>query len=193
MKGRTIVLLRHGAHAAGGVCAGRRHDPDLSDEGRAQAADARGRLGDNFAALVVSPMARAVATASQWTTDPVVDERLAERDFGDWEGRPWTELWPTVPPDVQRDARAYAAFVPPGAETLDEVATRAVAAVEDVSDRLADGERALVVTHGGPLRLVVARLLGLPDHRAFALLARHGRAATLTRWGEEWTLGCFDG
>lgn len=187
------MLLRHGSHDAAGVCAGRRHDPDLSDEGRAEAAAARDRLGDGFAAVVTSPMTRARATAWAWTDRPEVDDRLAERDFGRWEGRRWEELWPTVPADVQRDARAYAAFVPPGAEPLDAVAVRAVAAVTGVADRLDDGERALLVTHGGPLRLVVARLLGLADHRAFALVARHGRAATLTRWGDDWTLERFDG
>ena len=181
----TLVLLRHGEAATGGRCAGQRLDPPLTRQGRSEAVSARHRLARGFDAVVSSPAARARQTARPWTARPSVEPGLAERDFGAWEGRRWEELWAGVPGEVLTDPAAYAAFTPPGAETLAAVEGRAWAAAE----RLAvPGRRVLAVTHAGPLRLVTARALGLPSAQAFALAAGHGRAVVLRRHGEAWTL-----
>ncbi len=181
----TLVLLRHGEADTGGRCAGQRLDPPLTRRGRSQAVSARHRLARAFDAVVSSPAARARQTAQAWTARPSIEPGLAERDFGAWEGRCWEELWAGVPSEVLADPPAYAAFTPPGAESLAAVEARAWVAAE----RLAvPGRRVLAVTHAGPLRLVLARALGLPPARGFALAAGHGRAAVLRRDGHTWTL-----
>ncbi len=181
----TLVLLRHGEADTGGRCAGQRVDPPLSRQGRSQAVSARRRLALAFDVVVSSPAARARETAQAWTAQPSVEAGLAERDFGAWEGRRWEELWAGVAPEVLADPAAYAAFTPPGGEPLAVVEARAWAAAE----RLAvAGRRVLAVTHAGPLRLVLARAIGLSPPQGFALAAGHGRAAVLRRHGDAWTL-----
>ena len=181
-----LVLLRHGETERAGECAGQRCDPGLSERGREQVAAAFGRLNLRPDKIVTSPARRARQTAALWDPQPLTDERLAERDFGAWEGRAWAELWPTVPETVSSDPAAYAAYTPAGAETLAQVAARAWQAALDVTAEA--GRTVLAVTHAGPLRLVVATALGLPGPASFALAAERGRAAILVRSGDAWTL-----
>jgi broad specificity phosphatase PhoE len=180
-----LVLLRHGATDAGLICVGRT-DAGLSAEGRAQAEAAAARLALEPDRVVVSPLRRARETAAAFDLPVEDDDRLVERDFGEWEGRAWTDLWPTVDPAVLTDPVAYAAFTPPGGEPAEAVRTRVVAAVEALT---ADpGCVVLAVTHAGPLRIAVAHALGLDDRQAFSLGAEHGRAAVLARHGDDWVL-----
>ena len=184
-----LVLVRHGeAEGAEGRCVGQGGavDPGLSDAGRRQATAAAARLGARFDLLVCSPARRARETAAAWDLPVTLDQRLAERCFGAWEGRPWEELWPTSPAAARSDPAAWAAFTPPGAETLEEVAARVGACVRELT--AVPGRRVLAVTHAGPLRLAVGLALGLPGGRALGLGAGHGAAAVLERWGDDWLL-----
>ncbi len=85
---------------------------------------------------------------------PVLDPRLLELDFGDWEGRPWE----AVPrPALEQWAADPLGFRPPGGESGGALLRR----VRDVARQLAREARACVVlSHGGPLRLLPALLAG---------------------------------
>jgi alpha-ribazole phosphatase len=178
-----VILLRHGTADGGGRCYGQRLDPPLTPGGLRQAHAAAGRIGavDH---LVTSPALRARTTTAAFTADATVDGRWAERDFGDWEGRPWDRLWPTVPDEVRTDPVAYAAFTPPGGEPADAVRARVVAAVAALP---ATGTT-LVVTHAGPIRLALADTLGIPVAATFAIAVAPGRALLLARIGDHWML-----
>jgi broad specificity phosphatase PhoE len=187
-----LVLVRHGlADGSGERCAGRLADPGLTERGREQAAAAAARLGAGVDLLVASPARRARETAAAWGRPFELDGRLAERSFGDWEGRPWAELWATMPAEVRDDPAAYAAFTPAGGEPLPEVAARVGRVVAELT--AVPGRRVLAVTHAGPLRLAVGLALGLPGERVFAIGARHGRAAVLERWGDRWAVDSLNG
>jgi alpha-ribazole phosphatase len=188
-----LLLLRHARVAGAEVrCAGQGAaiDPGLGPDGWEQATAAVRRLGEPIDLVVSSPARRALETARAWDLPIRVDQRLAERSFGEWEGRLWAELWPTVPAAVLADPEAYAAFTPPGGEPLDAVLARVEAAVHDLSAE--PGRRVLAVTHAGPVRLAVAAALGLPPGRALTLGADHARAAVLDRHGGRWVLECLN-
>jgi len=184
----TIVLVRHGEAATDGCCAGVRFDPPLTREGRAQAQRARQRsdavLGASPALVVASPARRARQTAAVWTHEPLIEPRLAERDWGEWEGRPWAQLWAEAPAGVTEDVGSYLAFTPPGAEPMADVRARAARALV----ALAEGPAATVVavTHAGPLRLAAGHLCGLDAADAFALGAPHAGGLVLTRAARGW-------
>lgn len=79
------------------------------------------------------------------------DPRLMELDFGDWEGKPWDDLpraeldrWATDPID----------FRAPGGESGAEL----IARITDFHARLT--QDCVVVSHGGPLRVLAALLRG---------------------------------
>ncbi len=183
-----LVLLRHAAPVEAGVrCVGQGvFDPGLASLGREQAAAAVERLGREFDLVVSSPSRRSRETAAAWDLPVQVDARFAERSFGEWEGRPWTELWSEVPAEVVASPEAYAAFTPPGGEPYDAVAARVQAGIHDLT--ATPGRRVLAATHAGPLRLAVGAALGLPPAVALTLGAGVARAAVLEHHADRWVL-----
>ena len=166
----TAILLRHGRSTSNtaGVLAGRSEGVDLDDKGREQAAGLIDRIGDlPIRALVCSPMLRCRSTleplAAALFLEPLIDERLAEVDYGEWTGRKIGEL---VSEPLWKVVQAHpSAAVFPGGEGLAQVQARAVAAVREHDRRLAaeHGGDALWVacTHGDVIKAVIADAYGL--------------------------------
>jgi probable phosphoglycerate mutase len=117
-------------------------------------------------AIVSSDLGRALDTAgvlADLVGLPVeVDPGLRETNGGSWEGLTSAEI-------VARDGEAYAAWrrgedVAPGGdgERRSVLADRACAVYERVVGALDEGGTLVVVTHGGTVRALLGRLLGLP-------------------------------
>ncbi|OBA71289.1 phosphoglycerate mutase [Mycobacterium sp. 1554424.7] len=174
----TVILLRHGRSTSNtaGILAGRSEGVDLDDKGREQAAGLIDRIGDlPIRAVVTSPLLRCRRTveplAEALCLEPLIDEELAEVDYGEWTGRKIGEL--TKEP-LWRVVQAHpSAAVFPGGEGLAQVQARAVAAIRAHDRRLAleiggehggaDGGDALWVacTHGDVIKAVVADAYGM--------------------------------
>jgi broad specificity phosphatase PhoE len=158
----VILLARHGEtddNAPPRRVQGRR-DPPLNERGRQQARELALRVvaEHEIAALWVSNQRRALETAEivaeALGLEPRVDARLAEGDWGDWQGR--------LVDDIQREEpERWAAFIAskpdfrfPGGESLAEHMERTWAALDDVASGPLP---ALVVCHGGTIRAALAR------------------------------------
>ena len=138
-------------------------DFPLNDVGRAQAA----AIAAEIAALepvriLSSPLSRAADTA-QCVSDlmgiPVeLDERLRERDYGQWEGLSRDEIFERDPEqfEVWRDGGQPVGL---GIEPNTIVGARVAAAVVDASEQM-EGGTLLVTAHGAAIRAGVAALLG---------------------------------
>lgn len=165
----TVILLRHGRSTSNTAhtLAGRTEGVELDEKGARQAAELVGRLdGLPIRALVRSPLLRCRLTleplAAALGVTPLVDERLAEVDYGQWTGRALGELvkeplWKVV-------QQQPSAVVFPEGEGLAQVQARAVAAVREHDRRLAaehDGDALWVAcTHGDVIKAVIADALG---------------------------------
>lgn len=137
-------------------------DIPLNETGRADALAAAGRLADGaHHAIYASPLIRARETAEiiaaelGMTLHGLVPD-LREREFGEGEGM--------LVPDYIRSYGDWHAEVP-GAETLDQVGVRALAALhaiaQDARRRSAPtAESIIVVTHGGVIRAVIDHVSG---------------------------------
>ncbi|MFO7300034.1 MAG: histidine phosphatase family protein [Actinomycetes bacterium] len=154
---KEIVFIRHAESQANvdGLWHGRTDGP-LSEAGEASLeALAKRAARWQYDFVVASPLTRTRLTAEAITSDVYIDEDFIEMDVGRWEGLSFEE--------TDRDYRdeMEVAFtdwdVPLGGngESLNQVARRAWAAVMKVLDRLPDGGRAIVVTHGGLLQPIV--------------------------------------
>jgi broad specificity phosphatase PhoE len=161
----TLLLVRHAAHdLLGRVLTGRMGGVGLSEEGRGQAARLAAHLvGEPLAALYTSPLERtretAAALAERLDLKPAILEGVAEVDYGDWTGMSFA--------DLGRDPRwaewngSKSTLRPPGGESLLEVQSRAVGALECV--RAAHPDCAVaVVSHGDVIKAALAHYLGLP-------------------------------
>jgi probable phosphomutase (TIGR03848 family) len=166
----TVILLRHGRSTSNtaGVLAGRSEGVDLDDKGREQAAGLIDRIGDlPIRAMVSSPLLRCRRTleplAEALCFDPLIDDRLAEVDYGDWTGRKIGELTKEPLWGVVQAHPSAAVF--PGGEGLAQVQARAVAAVREHDRRLAQEHGGdalwLACTHGDVIKSVVADAYGM--------------------------------
>lgn len=144
--------------------AGRR-DIGLSAAGRAQAADLRARVAGKYdiAEIMASPLPRAVETAEIVAggvgLGVVRDPRLVDFDAGRWEGQSHTEIGASA--EYQRFIDDPIGESIPGGEKIGDVRDRVVAAV---SQALADNELGasiMLVSHAGPLRVLLAHYLGM--------------------------------
>jgi alpha-ribazole phosphatase len=98
------------------------------------------------------------------------DPRLMELDFGKWEGKPWDDI---PRHDLDRWAADPLGFSAPGGESGAELIQR----VTDFHTGLS--EDCIVVSHGGPLRVLSALLHGEPVD-LFALPQAIGTITILT-------------
>lgn len=170
----TVIVLRHGRSTSNtaGILAGRSEGVDLDERGREQAVGLIDRIGDlPIRALVTSPLLRCRRTveplAESLCLEPLVDDRLAEVDYGDWTGRKISELAGEALWGVVQSHPSAAVF--PGGEGLAQVQARAVATVREHDRRLAlelGGEDAadvlwLACTHGDVIKAVVADAYGM--------------------------------
>lgn len=157
-----ILLARHGEtddNAPPRRVQGRL-DPPLNDRGREQARELAERVAaeHEVAVLWVSNQRRALETAAivaeAIALEPRVDPRLAEADWGDWQGR--------LVEDIEREEpdawRSFLASDPdfrfPGGESLREHMDRTWAALDEIGEGPLP---ALVVCHGGTIRAALAR------------------------------------
>jgi probable phosphoglycerate mutase len=172
-KSGDIWLVRHGATE---WTASYRHtgrtDLDLNDEGRAQAAAlCRPLAAVQFTAAYTSPLVRARETARiAGFADAEVLDDLMEWNYGAAEGRTTAEIRETDP-DWSVWSRPLE-----GAETLDEVATRARRVLDVVARR--EG-RVLLFAHGHLLRVLTACALGLDPIAAKVLALDAGSVSVI--------------
>jgi len=165
----TLLLLRHGrttANADGGLAG--RQPVELDETGRAQALAVGERLaGLPLAAVVTSPLIRCRATVELALpgVSPVVDDRLTECGYGEWEGQPLKalakhRLWPVV-----QSHPSAVTFPGDGGESMAAMAARAVAAVREWDARVTaeHGPDAvwLACSHGDVIKAIVADALGM--------------------------------
>ncbi|MBU6298700.1 MAG: histidine phosphatase family protein [Alphaproteobacteria bacterium] len=148
-----LALIRHGPTAwnAEGRVQGSVDTP-LSDEGRAKMSGLRPPAGFEAARPFCSPKLRARETAALLGLEnPTIDERLAEQNWGHWEGLTRAEMLARDGEDAFERAggRRKLEFRPPGGESTGEVHAR----LRDFLTAVAGGETdAVAVTHMGVLR-----------------------------------------
>ena len=167
-----LVLVRHGAtaHSAERRFSGR-NDLPLDDAGEQQAAALARRSYGDVAAVVSSPLRRAVQTAEAIAAPlgvPVeIVDGLIETDFGAWEGLTFAEAYAKFPDEVDR-WRASPDAAPPDGESFAEVGRRVRRARESV---LAAHPAAtvLAVTHVTPIKSLIRLALDAPPSALFRM------------------------
>lgn len=150
-----LILLRHTRPAvAPGLCYGR-SEIDLADDFEPALAAILRDLPP-LAQVTTSPLGRCRRLAERIAAArglPLAeDPRLAEIDFGAWEGRPWRDL---PRPELDAWAADFHHARPHGGETIAELAVRVAAALAELD---ADGPAVLWVSHAGVARAACAAL-----------------------------------
>lgn len=176
-----VDLLRHGETELGGGLRGSLDDA-LTEKGWAQmrAAVVEGGPWDR---IVSSPLQRCARFAAelgeQLNLSVHLDKDLQELHFGAWEGQSAAALMET---DAEALGLFWAdpySFTPPQGEPVSEFSSRVLAAVARLHNTYA-GERVLLISHGGVMRLLLAQARGLPREQLLNVEVAHGAVFALT-------------
>lgn len=152
-ESRTVYLVRHGQTGLNRTGYIRGHaNPPLDTHGEDQAHEVGLVLARvRPVKIASSPLARAVQTAGAVAEAAhlvtSVDQRLIDRDFGQWTGfleAKVAALWGT-------------AASAPGVETDDSIVQRAMPALEDAADA-AEAGPVVLVTHDAVIRALLVSL-----------------------------------
>lgn len=186
-----LVLIRHPAVAVdAGVCYGRSDVPLQRD-----ASESAGEVLERMASLDIpqcvdgwhaSALRRCASIASALGDGqaPHIDGRLAEMDFGAWEGRAWNSIdralidaWAA---DLEH-AREH------GGESLAQFAARVLAWFHDICDQRHSSD-VHVIAHAGVMRVIAAHVLKLDRANVLQWPLAFGGVAQFRRTREEWLL-----
>jgi broad specificity phosphatase PhoE len=190
----TLLLARHGETDWNRARRWQGHaDRPLTELGREQAAALAERLADiALDAVYSSDLRRAAETAAAVAEAQglqVVElPELREVSVGSWEGLTRDEAEAMFPEGFQRWLAGGTGWE--DGETYEEMSARVLGAVEQIA-AAHEGGRALIVSHGGPIRAIHAAALGLeveayrrirpvePNARLSAVCGADGRLTEL--------------
>lgn len=164
-----LHLIRHPEpEVAPGICYGRLDVP--AKNAAVVASRLRAELPPGLP-LWSSPLRRCRELAGLLHPAPMIDERLAEMDFGAWEGQPWDAV-----PRAELDAWAadVAGYAPPGGESPRAVQQRILGFVGGLT-----ADEAVLVTHAGVIRTLLAAQRELPPARWCELQFAYGSRTVL--------------
>lgn len=167
-----VMLMRHAeVHPSyRSICYGELDVP-LSDEGHAASLCMAKELAESIMPSVIfhSGLSRtemlAVAVAQHLPRFvPVVeDRRLRERNYGDWQGKTWDEVY-RCDPNFHDLIYKPASYRPPGGESTTQMQARVVEWFNSVRGDFARAEQAtiLAISHSGPIAALCGNQLQLP-------------------------------
>jgi broad specificity phosphatase PhoE len=155
----TLYFIRHAKTAmnADGLWSGRT-DCSITAEGAEKAKKSFSLTADEFDYFYCSPLQRTQQTLKILGnhSEPRIDARIIERDFGEWEGKPYSIL-------TSAETQMYidGKIQPPNGETFQQVKDRVIDFVAEMFSRYRGNEKILIVTHATVCRMV--RDVFLPD------------------------------
>ncbi|MCS4248569.1 alpha-ribazole phosphatase family protein [Pseudomonas sp. BIGb0164] len=170
-----LDLLRHGETELGGGLRGSLDDA-LTATGWTQMRAAVLQQGP-WDRLVSSPLQRCARFAEELGERlnlPVsLEPDLQELHFGAWEGQSAAALMDT---DAEGLGLFWAdpyGFTPPDGEPVNDFSRRVLGAVARLHQAYA-GQRVLLISHGGVMRLLLAQARGLPREQLLNVEVGHG-------------------
>jgi len=108
-------------------------------------------------------LASQIARCSLGNPEPIEDTRLQERDYGDWQGKSWDEVFASDPDHFHDLIEKPETYRPPQGETTSEMQARIVTWLHQIAS-LANNPQSspiIAVTHSGPIAAACGHLLNL--------------------------------
>lgn len=169
-----VYLIRHTTpDVSPGICYGQ-SDVGLAATFENEVSEVLNQLPDRIDKVYSSPSYRCTELARKIHSDIILDQRLMEINFGNWEMLPWD----AVPADDLNRWMADYITIPPGdGESLQKVCQRVLEAFTDILK--GSCEHVAVVTHGGPIRLLINHFNQQELKQAVELKIAYGEVRTL--------------
>ncbi len=169
---KFIYLMRHGEIATPGILAGKT-DVTLSEFGRRQLWQSAESLSA-IQQCISSPLQRCALWAKEFADKnelPLqIEPNIQEMNFGDWDGKPYQSLWESKsnPDDPKNESINIGDFwqnpwqiTPPNGESMQAFSERVDSWWQHFALSNQQGNT-LVVAHGGVIKYLVAKFMGIP-------------------------------
>lgn len=174
-----IDLMRHGETTHTGCYCGSK-DVSLTANGREQMERVLYQKL-NCDRIISSPLSRCAEVANSFSRQrniPLnIDADFQEIHFGDWEGQAISDIFKDHPKAINSFFLDPIRNTPPKGESLRDFHDRVIKAFVRCILQYR-GQRLLILTHGGVIRVVVAHVLGMPLNKLMKLEVPH---ASLSR------------
>ncbi len=149
-----IYFVRHTKPSvAEGLCYGQT-DLDVAESFKEEAEQVIQALPTSFDRIYSSPLKRCLRLAQELSSDIIIDDRLLELNFGDWEMKRWDEI---PQEELNPWMKDYLNKAPPNGETANQLIRRVATFYDDLKTN-APGKNILIVGHLGPIRCFYALL-----------------------------------
>lgn len=172
-----LTLIRHTRlQIAAGICYGQ-SDIDVAATFIEESENTKSKLANmTFDAVYSSPLQRCEKLAHSLNIGvPMLDARLKELHFGDWE----LHAWDAIPRDFfDVWAQNYAQTAPPNGETFSQLQVRGIEFLNEILSSHA-AENIAIVTHGGMIRALLAHVLNMPLKGLFRFNIDYGSITQL--------------
>ncbi len=109
-----------------------------------------------------SPLSRCTRLAKLMGDNVILDSRLLEVNFGDWENMPFSEIESDA---LTHWTENFVTLAPPNGESFSDLCRRVENFWQDLIQL--ENERVFIVTHAGIIRALLAVILKLPPANAF--------------------------
>lgn len=157
----TVDLLRHGA-LQGGVKYRGHIEGILTKQGCKQMDDVWGHISAEVDVIISSPLLRCAEQAQAWAKqkgiDCVIDERLAEMHYGEWEGLSHEEIEDSFPGMLAQWRKDPTGMRPPNGESPEELQVRVIEFWQALTQQY-QHQHVLLVGHSGSTRMLIAHIL----------------------------------
>ena len=180
-----IYLVRHTTPAIDkGICYGQT-DLDLAENYIEEFKTLAAKLPDTANYKVISsPLKRCAILAQYLGKEVHYDNRLKELDFGDWEMKSWNKIPEETLNPWMKD---FVNVKVPKGESYIDLASRVGAFFEELRASQ-NNQNILIVTHGGPIRFILATLLGIPLEKSFRIKINYGDIFQVKKEGNQFKL-----
>ncbi|MBS3886814.1 MAG: histidine phosphatase family protein [Dethiobacter sp.] len=167
-------------------------DVELNAKGRRQADCLAACLPDKPDKIFTSSLKRAqtfsAPLASRFGLVPTVLTELREMSFGHWEGLRYADMDCEMQALFEKWCADPVNTCPPGGEAGASLAHRVQNALKIIMADTAASETAILVTHGGVIRVAVAMLMGMAPATAARIQIDTGSVTVLEYMSEHWRL-----
>lgn len=169
-----IYLVRHTTPSLSPGLIYGRLDVALEDTFLSEFEIIKTKLPDNSDIVYSSPSTRCTLLSQKINPVFIIDNRLTELNFGDWEGSTWDTVNEA---DLKIWMDDFVNVIVPGGESMQQMSVRVL---EFWSELISSGyQKAVIVTHGGVIRLILAHLRNIELADAFDIKVTYGEVVVL--------------
>ncbi|AUS04176.1 alpha-ribazole phosphatase [Pseudotamlana carrageenivorans] len=180
-----IYLIRHTTpQVEKGICYGQT-DLDLIENFQSEFETVTSKLPQNENISVFSsPLKRCTQLADTLSNQVILDNRLKELNFGEWELKPWNDIPET---EINPWMEDFVSTAVPNGESYTELASR-VRSFFQALLILKTQKNVVIVSHAGPIRAFLAQVLDIPLKDSFKIKINYGDVFHLRLQGKSFEL-----